>query len=169
MATLSDGDWRLIERAYCHSTEPIEAIAERFGICPATISNRRTRCGWPPRRPGAITRPRVTAGDRRSTHDALVVRFYALITLKLEQLEDAMAQPGERAPGDHERDTRAIGSLVRSYEKVHGLDRGSGDDVDNADDRAASADADADADAEAIRRELAQEIVRLRHAGTGNT
>lgn len=165
MAALSDGDWRLIERAYCHSTEPIEAIAKRFGICPATISNRRTRHGWPPRRPGAITRPRVTARDRRGTHEALVARFYALIKLKLEQLEDAMAQPGERAPGDHERDTRAIGSLVRSYEKVRGLDRGSGDDADNGDDRATSAEADA----EAIRRELAQEIVRLRHAGTGNT
>lgn len=162
MPALSDADWRLVERAYCHSTEPIVAIAERFGISPVTIYKRRTRCNWPPRRPGAITRPRVTARARRKAHDALVARFYALITLKLEQLEDAMAQPGERGPGDHERETRTIGSLVRSYEKVYGLDEGRRDDADNTDDRTAQVDA------EAVRRALAQEIVRLRHAEPGD-
>ena len=62
-------------------------------------------------------------------------------------------------PTDHEREARSIGTLVRSYEKVSVVKRESGDDDKQNGSRPK---------AEAIRRELAEQIVRLRKAEPGN-
>ena len=163
MAVLTDAQWRLVEDAYRTTTEPMVVIAKRFGVSPSAVSHRRTKFGWPPRRPGAIKRQPTQARDRLSDKAAIVARFYRLINLKLEQLERDMARPGERTPADHERETRAIGTLVRNYERVYGLDRESGDDDkqngDNPEHRAAT---------EATRRELAAQIIRLRQKESGN-
>ena len=164
MTILSDAHWRLIERAYCNTTETIAAIAARHEISPATISYRRMKFGWPPRRAGAITR-QTKAPENESPLDdaALVARFYALINLKLAQMEEDMARPAERTPTDHEREARSIGTLVRSYEKVSVVKRESVDDDKQNDKRP-----ERRAEAEAIRRQLAEQIVRLRKAEPGN-
>lgn len=156
MTVLSDGQWRLIESAYCSTSEPLAVIAERFGICPATINNRRAKFGWPPRRAGAIkVRPDITV-EGLSDHEALIARFYRLINLKLEHLEDDMARSNERTPADHDRETRALGTLIRNYEKVAGLEHQRGDDK-----RRDKTGPEQHAEAEAMRRELAERLVRL--------
>ncbi len=163
MTVLSDAHWRLIERAYCNTTETIAAIAARYDISPATISYRRMKFGWPPRRAGAITRMSPAANESPLDDAALIVRFYALINLKLEQMEEDMARPGERTPVDNERDARSIGTLVRSYEKISVVKRESGDD-----DQQNGNGPERRAEAEAVRRELAEQIVRLCKAESGN-
>ena len=159
MTVLSDGQWRLLENAYSNTTEPIAVIAERFGVSASTVNNRRAKYGWPPRRAGAIKESPHVAADVMSDQAAVVARFYRLINLKLEHLEEDMARSNERTPADNERETRALGTLIRNYEKVAGLEqqRGDGDERnDNGPER--------QAEAEAIRRELAERLVRLRKA-----
>ena len=41
MTTLSDGDWRRVEKAYRDNTETVDAIAQRFGVAASTIRRRR--------------------------------------------------------------------------------------------------------------------------------
>ena len=163
VTTLSDGQWRLIESAYVTSTETLESIATRFGIAPATISNRRSKFGWPPRRAGAIRKEAEPTAVGLSDKAATIARFYRLINLKLEHLEEDMARSNERTPADHDRETRALGTLIRNYEKVSGLEQGSNDD-----DKQSASGPERQAEAEAWRRELAERLVRIRRAQPGN-
>ncbi len=156
MTVLNDAQWRLVESAYCNSQESVTDIAKRHGISPGTVNLRRRKCGWPPRRANAIKHPSEEAPERPTDKAAIVLRFYRLINLKLEQLEADMARPGERTSADHERETRAIGTLVRNYERVNGLDQ------DNANDgKQGGDDSKRRAEAEAVRRDLAEKIVGL--------
>lgn len=70
-----------------------------------------------------------------------------------------MANRDDRTPADNERDTRALGTLIRNFEKVFGLERGQGNDDDTATGRGARGH-DEQAEAEAIRRELAERLDR---------
>jgi uncharacterized protein YjcR len=165
MVTLSDAQWQQVEQAYLHSDEPLVRIAERFAVAPATINRRRDKMGWTPRRPSS---PAATGGlgvrsgdavaNRAEVKADLVDRFYRLMKLKLEQLEEDMARSSERTPVDNERETRALGTLIRNFEKVFGLEQENGKD----DDKQAADRRESHAEAEAIRRELAQRLVRLR-------
>jgi transposase-like protein len=164
MTVLSDGQWRLIESAYLNSTETIASISERFGISPATIHSRRIKYGWAPRRAGAIKKAAEPTAAGLSDKAALIARFYRLINLKLEHLEEDMARSNERTPADNERETRALGTLIRNYEKVSGLEQDGGDDG-----KQDGNGPEHRAEAEAIRRELAQRLVRLRQAEQGDS
>ena len=79
MTILSDGQWRLIENAYRTTGEPLAAMAERFGISPSTIHNRRAKFGWLPRRAGAIKASADATAEGLSDHEALIARFRRLI------------------------------------------------------------------------------------------
>lgn len=149
----------MLERAYCHTTVNVLDIAARFGICVSTIYNRRARFGWPPRRAGAIKRTSLQNQESRIDEGDLIERFFVLISLKLEQMEKDMVGKPEHTSSDHERHARAIGTLVRSYEKVSGVKREGGHgSTDGAD----------SPEAEGIRRELAEQIVRLRGTLSGD-
>ena len=163
MTVLSDGQWRLLENAYSNTTEPIAVIAGRFGVSAGTVSNRRSKFGWPPRRAGAIKESPKAAIEAMSDQAAVIARFYRLINLKLEHLEEDMARSEERTPADNERETRALGTLIRNYEKVAGLEQQRGDDEERGGNGLES-----QAEAEAIRRELAERLVRLRKAEQGD-
>ncbi len=159
MARLSDSKWRMVERAYCHTTDNVLDIAARFGVCVSTIYNRRAKFGWPPRRAGAITRTSPHTDATRIDEGDLIERFFVLISLKLEQMEKDMVGPAERTSSDHERHARAIGTLVRGYEKISGVKREGGHGGEDGGDRP---------EAEVIRRELAEQIVRLRGTLAGD-
>jgi hypothetical protein len=173
MATLSNGDWRRVRAAYVEGRETIEAIASRFGVSASAISRRRKFEGWPPRRNAMPAQAECIASaqaqpDGIEPHDGetapgdLIQRFYNLIKLKLGHMEEDMANREDRTPADNERDTRALGTLIRNFEKVFGLERGQGNDDDTATGRGARGH-DEQAEAEAIRRELAERLVRLRN------
>ena len=159
MARLSDCEWRLVERAYCDATDSVTDIAARFGIRPSTIYSRRDKFGWPPRRAGAITQTSPHNRETRIDEGDLIERFLALISLKLEQLENDMAGSTQCTSSDHERHARAIGTLVRGYEKISGVKRGGGHGGEDGGERP---------EAEVIRRELAEQIVRLRGTLSGD-
>lgn len=155
MIRLSDADWRLIEAAYRSGRETTPEIAERFGVHRTTITARAKKCGWP-------TRQEIygDAGDKAG----VILRFYRLIEIKLEQMELDMARSEERTAADNERETRALGTLIRNFEKVHGLERELGKD----DDKRHGPGPEQHAEAEAIRRELAERLVRLRETEPGD-
>ena len=154
MSILSKAQWLEIEQAYCETSETIRSIAERYGIVPETIQARRRRNGWPPRHPRMA---RANGGYVPVNKADLVDRFYGLINLKLEQMEEDMARSSERTPADNERETRALGTLIRNFEKVFGLEQESGNDGKQSDSKP-----EGSAEAEALRRELAERLVRLR-------
>ncbi len=166
MATLSDDDWRLVETAYRDGDETLGSLSQRFGVAASTISRRAKRCGWRRRQARAVaSEPTLvpTPADAGVDKRELVVRFYRLIKLKLEQMEEDMARggarPGKRTPADSERETRALGTLIRNFEKVFGLERQGGSDGEQEHGGSGS---ERRAEAEAIRRELAERLVRLR-------
>jgi len=161
MSILSKEQWLEIKHAYCETSETISAIAERYGVCSGTIQAHRRRHEWPPRHPRMA---RANGGTVPVNKADLVDRFYSLINLKLEQMEEDMARSSERTPADNERETRALGTLIRNFEKVFGLEQESGKDGKQSDSRP-----DGNAEAEAMRRELAERLVRLRETKTGDS
>jgi hypothetical protein len=163
MTVLSDGLWRVIESAYHNSTETTASISDRFEISPGTIHSRRTKYGWPTLRSAAIKKAMEPIATSLSDKAALIARFYRLINLKLEHLEEDMARSNERTPADNERETCALGTLIRNYEKVSGLEQKSGDDG-----KQNSTGPEQQAEAEPIRRELAERLVRLDKAEQSN-
>lgn len=178
MTTLSDGDWRRVEKAYRDNTETVDAIAQRFGVAASTIRRRRKLENWPPRAaaqgyprddqstPASSTQPaqvRQREAMVATGRGDVIPRFYHLIEIKLEQMEVDMARREDRTPADNERDTRALGTLIRNFEKVFGLEREQVSDGETT--RAGGKrERDEQAEAEALRRELAERLVRLRNA-----
>lgn len=178
MTTLSDGDWRRVEQAYRDNTETVEAIAQRFGVSASTIRRRRKLENWPLRisvaglpgdgqpslttaaRPQQAQEPAAPADAGRGD---VIRRFYHLIEIKLQQMEVDMTRREDRTPADNERDTRALGTLIRNFEKVFGLEREQVGDGDKTRGRG-KRERDEQAEAEALRRELAERLVRLRNA-----
>lgn len=161
MTILTKEEWREVAHAYCHTSEPLTRIAARFGISTVTINDHRKRKGWPPRRPNAV---RADDGNLPVRHADLVTRFYGLISLKLEQMEEDMARSSERSPADNERETRALGALIRNFEKVFGLEQETSRDGKQNGDKP-----EGHAEAEVIRRELAERLVRMRERKLGDT
>lgn len=160
MTLLSNDDWHRVEDAYLNSAETVAAIAARFQITVATLNNRRIAKGWRARRPRARKIHDGDAAEKAEIKASLVARFYRLISLKLEQMEADMARSTERTPADHERETRALGTLIRNFEKVFGLEQEGGSQNDKRSPNAT----ESQAEAEAIRRELAERLVRIRKA-----
>ena len=64
---------------------------------------------------------------------------------------------------DHERETRALGQLIRNFEKVSGLEAGQQDDARTKQREQSDDETEAAAiDPERLRNELAERILRLR-------
>ncbi len=159
MATLGDGEWRAVRAAYEGRGETLAEIGRRFGIQAGAISQRAARHGWKRRRARANT---STPGDEKQRdvlQQTMLARLYRLVSLKLDHLEEAMSRSDERTPTDNERETRAIGTMVRNLEKVVGLDQSV---RSGADDDGKRRGAENDVDSEDVRRELAERLARLR-------
>ena len=113
---LSRSVWDQIRIDYETSRETIAQIARRFGVSRGAISHRSRTEGWLPRR----TRKR---GPDDGQQDVLIRRLYRTIDRKLAQLEMRMSNDEDNLSiADHERETRALGQLIRNFEKVSGLE-----------------------------------------------
>ncbi|MFA5950567.1 MAG: helix-turn-helix domain-containing protein [Hyphomicrobium sp.] len=191
---LEEAAWAEVRRLYAEGSEPLTAIAGRFGIARATLTNRAKREAWPSRARAAAAKtataqgitkrkveqlqlasPKASASKScnqatktssialpsRRTQRAVVGRLYRAISLKLELMERRMANGEERSAQDEERESRALGTMIRNFEKV----TEAVSDFDQTRERSAS-DAPADrADAERMRREIAQRLERLHAQG----
>lgn len=181
MATLTDEEWARIEQAYRHGTATVAAIAAEFKTTRETIQKRRKLMGWPAR--SEIRRPKAGSCETGSPAQAdkwqrqpapairmplaalgpvdkkeLLLRFYRLLALKMAHMEADMARPDDRTPAENERETRALGALIRNFDKAFGLEQ----EQRANDDRESAGEIDGRTEAEAIRRELAERLVRLR-------
>ncbi|MGI9422767.1 MAG: hypothetical protein ACR2PA_06210 [Hyphomicrobiaceae bacterium] len=157
MSAGSPIDWNAVRVAYESEQETIRSVADRFDVAVHAINYRAKKHNWRRRR-----RKRDT-GDTNPQR-VLVQRLYRTIDRKLAQLETRMQNDNDDLTiADHERETRALGQLIRNFEKVSGLEA---DQIDKAKDaRGANSEDEADAasiDPERLRNELAERILRLR-------
>jgi hypothetical protein len=116
-AARPDPDWAEIRRLYEERNDlTVDAICQRMGVSGPSLRRRAARDGW---------RRRTKAAQRKATkaRHALLDRLYNAIEIKLKQLETTMSQDGPKSPADNERETRAIGTLIRNTEKVRELKR----------------------------------------------
>ena len=147
--------WEGVRLAYEDSDEPVVAIAKRFGIARSTLMKHVRSEGWTMRR----NRRKLVC----DTRDGMIDRLYRTIDLKLAQLEARMQNDSDLTVADHERETRAIGQLIRNFEKVSDLENderdGSGARRDGKSEHEPDA---AQLDPHQLRQELAQRILRLR-------
>jgi hypothetical protein len=112
-------DWAEIRRLYEERHDlNVTVICERMGVKLTTLRWRAKRHGW------RLRRGPVQA--KAPARQALLDRLYNAIELKLKQLEKSMSEDGPKSPADSERETRTIGTLIRSAEKVTELKDGLG-------------------------------------------
>ena len=115
---------------------------------------------------GSKRTPRKTASPnsrpRPGGKRALVRRLYRAIDTKLRQMEARMRSDLDKPDGgtasaaDHERDARAIGTLIKSLERIAELESTAAKSTGASDDARALAD-----EADRLRSELAERLQRL--------
>ena len=130
----------------------------------AAQKRRDTAAGKPHRR-----LPANPAAQSLKARRTLVCRLYKAIDTKLQHMEHRMAHdmatdehPSETSAADHERDTRAIGTLIANLSRVTeieaDLERIPGTAAANATEQADRQLAD---EAERFRREVAVRLARI--------
>ena len=166
-------DWDALKRAYEAHTGDLADLAVANSIQPRTLRDYARKFGWV--RPasagvatGAVARPKpagAPTGAVRVTEPteasraALVARLRGTIMFKLQQLEASMETSDGLSPADHERQSRALGTLVRNLEVVDDLGRCDGSAGGGKPGHELET---ASHDEEQLRRELAARIQRLR-------
>ena len=156
-------------RLYVQGSDTVDEIAEKLGISSSTTYRWAREEGWPRRSKGAggsrrRRRAAAVLGLTVSRED-LIPRLYAAIARNLTRLENRMTNNEAASGGGDERDTRAIGTLARTLEKVTELEAGT-DHTTAAAPKSGTATAKPDLDeAERLRLELADRILKLRERG----
>lgn len=178
---VDDAAWAEARRLYATGTLSQAAIAAMLGLSAGRIRRRAKREGWvrqdpAGRRRQAKARPTgpVAATRRaegkvtraaRCPRAVVVERLYLAIDAKLKRLEARMRSGKALSAADSERETRELGTMVRSFEKVTELAA----DIDRSQQSPATGRAGVTAaDAERMRREIAERLERLdaaRNAG----
>lgn len=128
---LDDATWALVREAYCAKILKVSAILKEFGLSANQLAARRIAESWPVREGGVQRKSKsldVSCATfslespqfptTRQARTKLILRLYKAIDLKLTQMEKHMENASETSSADHERDTRAISGLVRSFEHV---------------------------------------------------
>ena len=136
---IDDATWKLVRLDYQANDLSVRLISMRYAVSHSQIYSRAKAEGWPlrghaSRHSKVIATPteqlaadelvaekssvRAPFRPRKARFD-LINRLYHAIDLKLSQMEKHMEDPLKKvSSGDHERETRAIGGLVRSLEHV---------------------------------------------------
>lgn len=169
--------WAEIRCVYEACDASVAAIAARFGISEGAIYRRARRDGWPPRkklkrgrrdgRSGgeaekAAPRQRRRARKQAPTADPatdaeLIARLYNAMDAKLKRLEARMETNEEVSASESERETRELGSMIRSFEKVTAFAAA----IKGRVDKGRKKPAVAAGDAERMREEIAQRLERV--------
>ncbi len=163
-------DWDALKRAYeAPGADPIQ-VAATNNITLTTLQRYARDRAWSrnstaPSSPadGRATGPPVRVSVRPG---ALIRRLRTTVILKLEQLEMDILASGALSPTDHERHSRAIGTLVKAAEIVDDNSRaepGTGPHAGRgATGKPFGAPETAGDNEDKVRRELAARIKRLR-------
>ena len=160
---LSTSAWAEIRRLYC-AGEATATLAERFGVTRKTILAHAKTEGWTvAKRPAVIKAPgwreAIASPDQSGV---MIRRLYRAISLKLEHMETRMASGETRSAQDEERESRALATMIRNFEKVTEVaaefERAR---EPGAPETGASANRSARPDAERMRREIAERLERL--------
>ena len=156
MSTDSPIDWGAVRAAYESGQGTIKNIAEHFSVTVHAISYRAKKEKWRRRRKPQSQKP------KRKSQNSVIQRLYRTIDRKLAQLEAHMTTDDDLTIADHERETRALGQLIRNFEKVSGLEA---DQHGSKHKKIRKSDDDTEVaavDPERLRNELAERILRLR-------
>jgi transposase-like protein len=189
---IDDETWGHVRHAYCDTALSVPKICNQFGITQKALYARRAAEGWPARgtAPPKVDKPRPSGGSpppvatnhkpavkKRSTRSGMIRRLYEAIDTKLTQMERQMTGTSETSAADHERETRALSTLIQTFERMLELDpaaRTKRDQPTRAHGPAGSAAdtgtrgtaiAAETADAERLRREIADRVERLLGGG----
>jgi len=152
-------DWVAIRRLYEESTTTIAEISKLNGVTPSAIRSRRLAESWKPRKkPGARAKPKRP----RSTMDrgGLISRLLKVVDRNLKLLEMRMETDEPGTAADRERESRAIGTLTRTIEKLTELQS----EADTAPAKTAKTSSGTqidDNDADRLRLEIAERILRI--------
>jgi len=150
-------DWTAVRVAYEAGAATVEDICRKHSVSPSAFYRKRKAEGWTPRRPTAEA-PATEASEidrRRRRRRGLVSRLFEALERQMREIESRIdGEAGERSAAGRERDARTLASLVRTLEKLLGLDTGSGGD-------ATEREGAAHRDIEGLRRALAERIERL--------
>ncbi len=152
--------WVEIRHAYEKKQETVAELCERFGVSETAVYHRAKKLNWQRRR-------KLLAKPEQSEPQVLD-RLYRSVEIKLAQLEARMSnQDDDLSIADHERETRALGQLIRNFEKVIGLEVGERGTRRSKPGGKSEHDEPADdIDPVRLREELAERIRRLREKGT---
>lgn len=177
MTDPSPRDWAAIRAAYVAAKLPVSTVAAQHAVSASAIYARARREGWP-RRKGAGAPPtlrscKTSAGPAVSQTAAshappglvgrqgMHSRLFEAVEKQLERLEAKMRQDDALTIADHERETRALGLLIRNYEKMTGLEPGATMAQRGAGDNDGPAASIVD-EQDTFRRDVAARILRLR-------
>jgi hypothetical protein len=181
---VDEAAWAEAFRLYSAGDLTLAAIADAIGVSVDRLRRRAKAEGWTRGRPesaerrakvparaaerGApgrrIAKPPADGGadglpEGGNVRAAVVNRLYRAIDTKLKRLESRMQSGKTLTAADSERETRELGTMVRSFEKVTELAA----DLDRSRQPAGTGrrgDLSA-ADAERMRREIAERLERL--------
>lgn len=174
--------WAEIRRAYEAEPGTVVSLAGRFPISVQSIYRRAKLEGWQrlqtPAAAGArgagegpadndgpegtpAPEAKVSPRPRKVTQKAMIARLYGAIDDKLKQLEARMGSGRDISAAESERETRELGVMIRSFEKVTEF----ATDIENRRKTAAPERISA-ADAERMRAEIAERLERLNAQGS---
>ena len=153
MAGLTQADWQAVRDAFEAGKEPVAAIAQRYGLSRTSLELCAIAQGWCP--------PALQLESDGPDSKDVARRLYDVIDRKLTHLEARMENDQALSVAEHETETRALGQLIRGYEKVTGLvgQAQRGDAARRG--PTATEVTDDDDDPERLRDELARRIRRL--------
>ena len=155
-------DWAAVRRLYEEGGTTVAAIAAAHGITTSAILKRRAAEGWPKRSvAGSGSSKTAPRGHAPATgRNALIARLLRVVdrNLKLMEMHMDSGQPGTAA--DRERESRAIGTLTRTIEKLTEL-QSETDAARAADPKNSSGSPLDDGNADRLRLEIAERILRL--------
>ncbi|MEL6298938.1 MAG: hypothetical protein AAFV26_02110 [Pseudomonadota bacterium] len=175
MSDPTDCDWAALRHAFEVGTTVTE-LARGHGVSRTAIYRRARAEDWQ-RRPvsaGAAceakskskaaprpTRAKPKRGKPASRASGLHKRLISAINMQLDQLETRMSDPSDMSSADYERETRALGALVRNFEKLIGMKLSTKARKGTARDGRSNGPRLAD-DPDAFREEVAARILSLR-------
>lgn len=173
--SVAETNWAEIRRAYEGGPEAVARLAERFSIPAGRIYRRAKKEGWrrrelevpnaePSRKAGAARqqpdKPTPSGQDRPVNKQAMIARLYKAIDENLKRLEARMGSDREISVADSERETRELGVMIRSFEKVTEF----ATEIENRR-QPAGREPVSTADAERMRAEIAERLERLNAQG----
>lgn len=166
--SVADANWAEIRRAYEAGLETVTALATRCAVSEDRIYRRARKEGWT-RRSSRQSKGKLAASvrskpQRRGAHGtnraAMIERLYRAIDDNLKRLEARMGSGREISAAESERETRELGAMIRSFEKVTAF----ATDIENRR-KPAAPERISTADAERMREEIAKRLERLNEAG----